>query len=103
MSKGHQELNLVYISDVIEAYKAALNLIETQPTGEIRTFGVRSNYSIPLKDLASLYEELKGVELNIAWGAKPYRKREVMYPPTILPTLPGWTPKIDLKQGLSLV
>jgi nucleoside-diphosphate-sugar epimerase len=41
-----------------------------------------------------------GKPLNIVWGGRPYRAREVMEPWTAFSTLPGWSPRISLKEGI---
>jgi hypothetical protein len=50
----------------------------------------------------ALFEREAGVRLDIRWGERPYRQREVMVP-WQGPTLPGWRPRIDLSTGIRRV
>jgi len=42
------------------------------------------------------------VKLNINWGAREHRFREVMNP-YVGERLPGWKPKINLFEGIGLM
>jgi CDP-paratose synthetase len=98
MSAGEQKLDLVYIDDVLEAFvKASQNLKNSQAV--FLSYAIRTQRLLTLKEIAKIYEEIKGVKLNIVWGERPYRKREVFKPPA-LPILPGWQALIDLETGL---
>ena len=55
-----------------------------------KTFGVSSNERMSLKELATLFEEATGNILNIKWGGRPYREREVMVPWENAEPVPGW-------------
>jgi nucleoside-diphosphate-sugar epimerase len=77
MSPGHQQLDLMHVSDVAQSLaeisqKCINNLL---PPARYRLSGgqVRT-----LREVASLVEELTGKELALNWGARPYRDREVM-------------------------
>jgi len=50
--------------------------------------------------LASVYENATSSKLNINWGARPYREREVMTPWENGVLVPGWTPKMDIVEGI---
>ena len=41
-------------------------------------------------------------KINVVWGGKPYRKREVMNLWVNGENLPNWKPKISLEEGLKL-
>ena len=56
-----------------------------------------------LMDLVSEYERVNEVKLNIKWGERPYREREVMQPCDNLNNIPGWKPSIPLTYGLNKV
>ncbi|SMD34354.1 Nucleoside-diphosphate-sugar epimerase [Reichenbachiella faecimaris] len=103
MSAGEQLIDLVYIHDVIEAYQLATNRIldETKPINE--SFAVSSGTQISLRELVAQFEEITGKRLNIQWGKRSYREREVMIPWLNYETLPGWQPKVSLKDGLKRI
>ncbi len=102
MSPGDQFLGFVYIDDIVDAFLVAMELIKKQEKHFQETFFITPDRYYPLKDIAKIYEETKEVKLNINWGLRPYRSREVMKP-FEGNRLPGWQPKIDLKEGIRLV
>ncbi len=57
-------------------------------------FAVKATERHTLKQLATLYEQATCTKLNIAWGARPYRNREVMTPWENGVVVPGWDPKM---------
>lgn len=101
MSPGEQLMDLVYIDDVLEAFLLAAAQLATQAPS-IEEYGVSSGQPLPLKDIAALYAQVSGKALNIDWGGRPYREREVMVPWHSYRSVPGWQPKVALAQGLTL-
>lgn len=80
MSPGEQLLDIVHIDKAIAEFD---RLIEGLSDGMISTLSeyvVTSGRHVRLKDLADQYEKEHGVKLNINWGGRPYRQREVMKP-----------------------
>jgi nucleoside-diphosphate-sugar epimerase len=106
LSVGEQLLELVHIDDVVAAFvRAAEILMNCTAAQEIekerhQRYSVRPQQAIRLRDLAGLIEQVSGCSLNIDWGARPYRPREVMIPESPYPTPPGWAPNVSLDQGL---
>lgn len=105
MSPGDQLLNIVYIDDVIEAFVAAIALLEKGPQYKNDSFAVSANDDeiISLRELVGLYSDVTGTTPNIKFGARPYRAREVMQPWTNGTRVPNWKPKISLRDGIRLV
>jgi nucleoside-diphosphate-sugar epimerase len=101
MSPGDQIIDLCYIDDVVSAFEILLDQIANNPE-EIRnkTFAVHSAQRLPLKELAGVFEESSGRKLNIEWGGRAYREREVMIPWENGLPVPGWTPKYTLKEAI---
>lgn len=99
MSPGEQLIDLVYIDDVIDACICSVQVIPDSILGFIR-YGVSSGQLISLKDLVSTYEKITGVRLQIVWGGRQYRHREVMRPWSRYQSVPGWTPKVSLVEGI---
>lgn len=96
MSPGNQLIDIVHVDRVVDAY---VRLIRTLDAGIIdgdncESYFVSSNKKITLNELAREYEEANHVKLNINWGGRTYRHREVMVPACIgrriedLPQLP---------------
>lgn len=102
MSPGGQLIDLVYIDDVVDAFIIALERSQTETANAMETFGVSSANPIPLKDIIDTYQDVSGTPIHVKWGARDYRPREVMHPWTNFNTLPGWTPKVRLRDGIYL-
>ena len=79
MSPGDQKLDIVHIDNVVRDFEA---LAETLDNGEQlrEEYVVSSGRQRSLKEIAKQYEIDHQVILNIEWGGRPYRKREVMVP-----------------------
>ena len=103
MSPGEQQIDPIYIDDVSEAFVVALNRLRTGQVESEETYSVRSDNPVQLRELAMVYEEVTGATLNIEWGGRPYRAREVMQPWSRGETLPGWSTKISLREGIEKV
>jgi nucleoside-diphosphate-sugar epimerase len=103
MSGGEQLIDLVYVDDAVEAFRlAAARLLDGEAQGHER-YAVSSGKPIRLRDLVELYARVAGTPLEIDWGTRPYRAREVMTPWTRGAPLPGWAPAIALEAGLRLL
>jgi len=100
MSPGEQTIDITYIDDIVDAFY----LLATQlNSGSIQTgsfFAVKAEKRYTLKELANVFEQATGLKLNINWGGKPYREREVMVPWENGKTITGWRPKFDVNKGL---
>jgi hypothetical protein len=70
------------------------------PEHQQRTYALRSTQPITLKDFIVLYNEISPNPVNVDWGARAYRSREFMEPWTQGEVLPGWSPKMPLRDGL---
>ncbi len=100
MSPGEQEIDLVHIFDLVEAFvMASTHLLEVDMVGH-RHYKVSSGNLMKLKDVVSIYEMIVNIKLPIQWGGRPYRDREVMSPYLQGDSLPGWSPKISLVDGI---
>lgn len=79
MSPGDQKLDIVHIDNVVRDFEA---LAEKLDNGEQlrEEYVVSSGRQRSLKEIAKQYEIDHQVILNIEWGGRPYRKREVMVP-----------------------
>lgn len=90
MSPGEQLIDLVHIDDVVEAYLVAAQRLLEGKAMLHESYAVSSGQLLPLKELVELYAKVTKKTVNINWGARPYRYREVMSPWTDFKTLPGW-------------
>ena len=79
MSPGDQKLDIVHVDKVVQNFEA---LAEKLDKGKQlrKEYVVTSGQQRSLKEIARQYEIDHHVKLNIEWGGRPYRKREVMVP-----------------------
>lgn len=100
LSPGEQKMYFCYISDVVEAYVAALELLEKQEQGCYHRYAVRGEYPVSLKEFAERYCELSGKKLLLDWGARDYMDREIMDPTGYGEVLPEWHSQVSYEEGL---
>ena len=103
MSPGEQLLDLLYIDDVTAGFVVAFERLAAAEAAGHQRYALASGQPIRLKDLVRLYEEIRGVRVNVEWGGRPYRPREVMIPWRTRVLLPGWRPAVDLARGVRLM
>jgi nucleoside-diphosphate-sugar epimerase len=99
MSPGEQLIDLVHIDDVMSAYTIAANTSLIQETSHT-CYGISSGRPRRLIDLVALFERVTKLSLPITFGGRPYRDREVMQSWQDYASLPGWSPRIQLSEGL---
>ena len=103
MSPGEQLIDLVYVDDVVAAFMvAAKRLLGGQVASHDR-YAVSSGEPVRLRDLVEIYQRLTGQTLDIVWGGRPYRDREVLLPWTRGERMPGWEPVVGLEEGIKLI
>jgi nucleoside-diphosphate-sugar epimerase len=98
MSPGGQKMNLLYITDVVSAYIKCMLLLNGEKFE--KKYSVFSNKMHILKEVVKIYSDVYDVKLNINWGGRPYREREIMNPETLYPKIPGWRQSFDLEDGI---
>ncbi len=100
MSPGEQKIDLIYITDIIAGFTHLAELLSSS-VELADEYVLTSGKQIPLKELAQLFSNVSGRKLNIEWGGRPYREREVMIPWKGTP-VPGWKAEIDVQKGIKL-
>lgn len=95
MSPGEQKIDLVHIDDVTSAYMLAIKYLYAGDYAKCGTYAVTTGNSLSLRQLARKYEKINNTQLNINFGALPYREREVMQPWNNGRLLPDWHRKHD--------
>ncbi len=98
MSQGEQILDLLHVDDLCAAYLQAAELLRDPDCLSAATYAVSGGQRRTLREIAALLEQAAGRPLRVAWGARPYRERELMQPWQGT-SLPGWSPRIDLLTG----
>ena len=103
MTPGKQLIDMVHIDDVVEAYLIAATRLLNEQGRNYEEYAISSGQQIALRDLVETYLSAVRKDANIKWGGRKYRDREVMIPWNKGKPLPGWTPRISLKDGLRSV
>ena len=99
VSSGEQLLDLIHISDVCSAYEAAFMTLIAHPTLFNETYGVRTGKMCSLREAIKKLEIALGKTINVDFGSKPYKEREVMKPCQVYKYLTNWTPEVSLEEG----
>ena len=103
LSPGDQKIEWTFIEDIVSGFElAAKRLVSKQEPQKFVHYTVTSGETVSLKDTIRICEEVLGKKINIEFGAKPYRKREIMAPSKLDPVLPGWSAKVSLRQGIEV-
>ncbi len=100
LSPGEQLIDLVYIDDVVDCFVCACQRLFDGLVRSPEVFALSSGNPVSLQELVRLYVSVTHRPLNVEWGARPYRDREVMTPWNTGTVLPGWKAKMDLSRGL---
>lgn len=90
MSGGEQYLDILNIEDVVSGFCILINLLQNGKN-QRSEYVLSSGKQIKLRELADVYAHNHNTVLNINWGGRQYRQREVMRP-YVGNVLEGWTP-----------
>ena len=99
MSRGEQLLDLVHVHDVVAAMLVAAQRAGSNEVEPSEVFAVSAATRYTLREVVELYSSITGRRIDVIWGGRPYRDREVMIPWSGDP-LPGWQPAVSLADGL---
>lgn len=99
VSPGEQLLDLIHISDVCTAYETAFTTLVTDNTIINEIYGVRTGVTHTLKSAITVLEKALGKRINVNYGAKTYKNREVMIPCSSYKYLPNWRAQVTLENG----
>lgn len=102
MSPGEQTIDISYIDDLVGAYEQLVkHLCDDKAIAfKNKTFVVTNKEKMTLKELARLFEKVTDSKLNIDWGGREYREREVMSPYSLGETVPGWKQQYTLEEAI---
>jgi nucleoside-diphosphate-sugar epimerase len=102
LSAGEQLLDLCFIDDVVNCYELLIRHLELSSPGSVRgsRYGTSASTRISLKGLVGAIEQVTGLSIHANWGALPYREREVMIPWTRSVRVNGWSPDVNLEDGI---
>ncbi|MCF7843481.1 NAD(P)-dependent oxidoreductase [Candidatus Gracilibacteria bacterium] len=102
MSPGQQIIDISYIDNLVDGYVQMINLLSKDTGRKLsgKYFVINANKILTLKKFVSIFEKISKTKLNINWGGKSYRPREVMIPWRKGLRIPGWEPSVSLEEGI---
>jgi len=102
MSEGKQIIDISYIQDVIYAYELLIEYLNSNNRNDFQNkcYVVTSNERVTLRELASIFEKATNTKLNIKWGSREYREREVMLPYEGKESVPNWEQHYTLQEAI---
>lgn len=98
---GNQEIDLVYIDDVLSAIEHTIHLMENSKGHQV--YLISSGDPKSLKTIVEIFNSVSNKKVNIDWGQREYRNREVMKATMTSNLLPGWKPKTELRDGFKKI
>lgn len=93
-------MRFLHVDDVVEAFLAVVRWIDEMSKPGLASFAAIGREELSLRRAAQLFEEVSQKKIPIQWGALPYRPNEVMKPWKPLGGIPGWMPKVKLRDGI---
>jgi CDP-paratose synthetase len=103
MSPGHQEINYVYVSDVVSAILLGLERLEIVQPATKENYCVYSNQTQTIRELVSLISKTIDIPFSPNFGAFPYRDREIKKFCPRFSLLPNWKQTTSLEEGIKIL
>ena len=100
LSDGGQDYDVVYIDDVVRAFRQAGEQLLERPEWRDERFQVASSNPLTLRQTVERMLAVNGLSLDAAWGRRPPADREIRRAVRLFPALPGWKPEVMLEDGL---
>jgi nucleoside-diphosphate-sugar epimerase len=94
MTDGMQLIDPVHVDDAVGALLATADA----PAGA--TYGARGDGAITLRELVDRFQRATDLKVDVRWGARPARPREMLRPWMTAGPPPGWSPQVRLDDGL---
>lgn len=96
---GYQKMVPLHVDDAVDAIMTALDVVRSERIEANPSKFVFGGEALTVRALAQLVEDVAGQKLNIDWGARAYRRNQLMEP-YLGPGLGGWKPKINIVRGV---
>lgn len=103
LSDGRQDYDVVYIDDVVNAFRQAGRLLLQTPDWENETFQISAPEPLTLRQTVELMVQTNGIYLNADWGKRSRAEREIRKAVRLYQGVPGWEPQVALCDGLQSV
>ena len=102
MSPGEQVIDTSYIDNVIDGYAHMISLLSNKSGSKLRgkSYALYAEKRVTLKELVKIFEQITKKQLNITWGGRGYRPREVMIPWDKGLPIPNFKPRFSLEEGI---
>ena len=100
LSDGGQDYDVVYIDDVVSAFRQAGEQLLQTPAWKNETFQIAASRPLTLRQTVGKMLQVNGLSLCAAWGQRPQPERELRRAVRVYPLLPGWAPLVSLESGL---
>lgn len=94
MTDGTQLIDLLHVDDAVSA------LLATAKGAPGDTYGASGGEAMTLRELVARFEVATGLTVDVEWGARPARPREMLKPWMVSGPPPGWAPKVSLDDGI---
>ena len=101
MSSGHQLIDLLFVSDAVEALLAAARVPEPESIKTARLVA-RSGHPVTIRDLVRVVEHTINTPIAVNWGTRPDRPNEMLTNWDFGRKVPDWRPAVSLPIGLEL-
>lgn len=103
MTAGEQVLDFIHVEDVAGFFVYVVSHMDEflHSSKNVEDYFLGTGKGTTIREVAGLMEKLSGKKCNIAWGARPYRERDIMY--AVAPVErnhSGWKAKIGLEEGI---
>jgi CDP-3, 6-dideoxy-D-glycero-L-glycero-4-hexulose-4-reductase len=102
LSPGEQKMNLTHEDDFVNAVKVGLDDLILNGGGFEKGQIRHTSDEFTLREIAEKINSIRTQKIDLNFGAKPYRKREVFDVWDCAPNLLGWTPNFDFQTFVSL-
>jgi len=102
MSPGQQIIDASPVENVVDAFLHLASLLQQDEHSEMsgQVFSLRSEYRMTLREWAEMFQKVAGRTLNLNWGSRPYRNREIMNPWTKGALVPGYHSTTPLEDAI---
>lgn len=100
LSDGEQDYDVVYIDDVVRAFRQAGEQLRNHLEWSNETFQVVPIGPLTLRQTVEKMLTINQLTLNAVWGERPQSEREIRRVVRLYPTVPGWRAQVSLDDGL---
>jgi len=100
MSPGEQIVDLTHVDDVVSAFLAAAVRLLEERSEPLQEYFLVSGERYSVRELVKLVEHATGCAIDVHFGGRAYRTREVMVPVVASRRLLGWSPDITVAKFL---